>query len=162
MNNEQTAALRTALNLHLVSTEHGFRDFDVIDHPVIRRATVASDIRKGDYFNVYHGESSKAGAKWFGNLEKSLAVWLTIQASEGVEDIDHPFTKFSLADAIYLANDCRELNALDPVSSATEAREVIQGMLDTASGNWLTGKAAMDVLDAAIDKRDLKQSSCYR
>lgn len=67
-NNEQ---FQTKLH----SSAHGFRDYDVIGHPTLRRACVPLNIRRGENFNVYHGESSKSGTKWLGNLEKSLAAW---------------------------------------------------------------------------------------
>ncbi|WP_132834089.1 hypothetical protein [Pseudomonas sp. 460] len=54
---------------------YGFRDYDVIGHPTLRRACVPLNIRRGQNFNIYHGESSKSGAKWLGNLDKSLAAW---------------------------------------------------------------------------------------
>lgn len=69
----------TTLNIKLHSSEHGFHDYDVIDHPVLRRACVPAGIQKGDHFNVYHGESSKSGAKWLGDLERSLIAWLPSQ-----------------------------------------------------------------------------------
>lgn len=71
-----TAESTQSLNLNLVTSEHGFHDYDVNDHPVLRRACVPVDIKKGQRFNVYYGESSKAGAVWTGNLEKSLQEWL--------------------------------------------------------------------------------------
>ncbi|WP_020190744.1 hypothetical protein [Pseudomonas putida] len=61
--------------IKLHNSEHGFRDYDVIGHPTLRRACVPLNIRRGENFNVYHGESSKSGTKWLGNLEKSLAAW---------------------------------------------------------------------------------------
>lgn len=64
------------LNLKLVSSENGFEDYDVVDHPVLRRVCVPNGIRKGQHFNVYHSESSKSGAKWLGSLERSLTKWL--------------------------------------------------------------------------------------
>lgn len=76
MNNEDAA-----LNLELVTSEHGFHDYDVVGHPALRRACVPLDIRKGELFNVYHGESSKSGAKWLGNLKLSLEAWLSTQAA---------------------------------------------------------------------------------
>ncbi len=54
---------------------YGFRDYDVIGHPTLRRACVPLNIRRGENFNIYHGESSKSGTKWLGTLEKSLAAW---------------------------------------------------------------------------------------
>jgi hypothetical protein len=61
--------------IKLHSSAHGFRDYDVIGHPTLRRACVPLNIRRGENFNVYHGESSKSGTKWLGNLETSLAAW---------------------------------------------------------------------------------------
>lgn len=39
-----------------------------------------------------------------------------------------------------------------------EVRETIEDMAKRASHLWCTGMAALDVLDAAIDGRDLRQS----
>ena len=61
--------------IKLHNSEHGFQDYDVIGHPTLRRACVPLGIRRGENFNVYHGESSKSGTKWLGNLEMSLAAW---------------------------------------------------------------------------------------
>jgi len=81
----------------------------------------------------------------------------TIELS-GTANIGHPFADYTLADAVQLANSNRSLNMLPPVGSLSEAREVIQSMYDRAGCNWTTGMAALDVLDAAIENRDLKQS----
>lgn len=81
----------------------------------------------------------------------------TIELSNAA-NIGHPFAEYTLADAVRLANDNRSLNMLPPVGSLSEAREVIQSMHKRAGCNWITGMAALDVLDAAIENRDLKQS----
>ncbi|MFL1449133.1 hypothetical protein ACI77O_12130 [Pseudomonas tritici] len=157
-----TAPAPGKLQFELQSSEHGYRDYDVVGHPVLRRAKVPLDVLKDECFNVYFGESSKTGVKWLGSLEKSLLVWLTINSADGVEDASHPFTKYCLTDAVALANDNRNLNLLEPVTSIQEARDVIRVMANRAGCNWQTGMAAMDVLDAAIDKRDLMVDSRYR
>ncbi len=54
------------MQVRLVSTENGFYDFDVTEAGSIKRVTVASDIKQGDMFNVYYGDSSKEGAIWQG------------------------------------------------------------------------------------------------
>lgn len=70
------------IGLRLVSATNGFHDFDVTGAGSIRRVTVRDDVKRGDVFNVYYGESSKGGAKWLGSkgvkgylvgdLEKSI------------------------------------------------------------------------------------------
>jgi hypothetical protein len=69
------------ISLELVSDINGFLDYDVRNHPTLRRAAVPVGIRIGEQFNVYHGESSKSGATWLGGVEKSLRAWLEVQAS---------------------------------------------------------------------------------
>ncbi len=71
-----------AIKTELVSDENGFLDYDVIAHPVLRRAAVPSGIRIGEQFNVYHGESSKSGAVWRGSVNTSLKSWLEAQPKE--------------------------------------------------------------------------------
>jgi hypothetical protein len=75
----ETVKHETGLIVKLHSSEHGFNDYDVVNHPVLRRACVPAGIRKGDHFNVYHGECSKSGAKWLGDLKSSLSSWLSEQ-----------------------------------------------------------------------------------
>lgn len=73
---------QAALKIELASDDNGQLDYDVIDHPVLRRAKVPKHIRIGEQFNVYHGESSKGGAVWRGSMEKSLLAWLDTQAPQ--------------------------------------------------------------------------------
>ncbi|MEX6780477.1 hypothetical protein [Pseudomonas aeruginosa] len=73
-------------------------------------------------------------------------------------NVRHPFADYSLSDAVKLADSNRSLNLLPPVESLAEAREVVQGMSSRAGGTWITGMAALDVLDAAIENRDLRVS----
>ncbi|MGE8063811.1 hypothetical protein [Pseudomonas sp. NPDC089569] len=56
----------------LVTSENGFRDYDIKGHPVVHRITVGHGIRKGDNFNVYCTGGRKVGGVWQGGLEKSL------------------------------------------------------------------------------------------
>lgn len=60
------------LKTELVNSEHGFDDYDVKGHSSIKRACVPNDIKVGDMFNIYHGESSKSGVIWRGNLPASI------------------------------------------------------------------------------------------
>lgn len=75
-----------------------------------------------------------------------------------VANIHHPFADYTLADAVKLANNNRNLNLLPPVESLSEAREVVQAMVNRAGFLWITGMAALDVLDAAIENRELDES----
>ena len=59
------------MNTKLVSRKI-FRDYDVTGISDIHRAVVPYGIKKGQYFNVYRGESTKNGCKWMGNLQYSL------------------------------------------------------------------------------------------
>jgi|GEM_PF-1142259 len=72
--------------------------------------------------------------------------------------ISHPYAEFSAADAVTLANSHQRLNKLSPVSTVNEAREVVADMARRIAFNWETGKAALDVLDAAIDGLDIAKN----
>lgn len=76
-------------------------------------------------------------------------------------DICHPFVQYALSDAVKLAEGHAAL-CLEPApQTLEEVREVIQGMVKNADHLWLTGNAALDVLDAAIDGRDLQSDARY-
>lgn len=67
------------MNITLISTNHGFHDFDIAGFGDLRRATVSPAIKKGETFNLFFGESSKVGATWIGkdglntaDLERSI------------------------------------------------------------------------------------------
>lgn len=76
---------REQFNIKLHCAERGYHDYTIVDHPTLRRACVPTDIRIGDTFNVYHGESSKSGALWLGDLEESLVGWLNDQLKTAVD-----------------------------------------------------------------------------
>lgn len=56
------------------------------------------------------------------------------------------------------ADSHRQLILQPPPASLEEARDVVKLMMSTACHAWITGMAALDVLDAAIDGRDLAES----
>lgn len=70
------------IKLQITSSENGFDDFDVIDHPEIRRVKLGHNLERGDVFSVYGPESTKRGATWRGNIEASLASFLLISADQ--------------------------------------------------------------------------------
>ncbi|HBO2935084.1 TPA: hypothetical protein L4R50_000078 [Pseudomonas aeruginosa] len=76
----------------------------------------------------------------------------------GGTNIQHPFADYTLTDAVRLANNNRSLNLLPPVQTLSEARDVVQHMATHAGFTWITGMVALDVLDAAIENRDLRAS----
>ena len=55
----------------LATNKNGYYDF-CVSHSDINRACVPKDIQIDDQFNVYHGESSKSGIKWKGDLLSSI------------------------------------------------------------------------------------------
>lgn len=56
----------------LVSSEHGFKDFEVTNLPNVHRACIGHGIKKGDIFNVYCSNCVKLGAIWCGDVVQSL------------------------------------------------------------------------------------------
>lgn len=62
-----------AVSLTLVDSSHGYADYDVEGHAQgIRRVKICPDLKPGEMFNAYFGNSSKAGVVWLGTIEKSL------------------------------------------------------------------------------------------
>lgn len=57
----------------LVSSEHGFDDYDVSGIECVHRITVGRGIKRGDICNVYCAGSVKLGAPWQGNVEATLS-----------------------------------------------------------------------------------------
>lgn len=84
--------------------------------------------------------------------------------------IQHPYTDYSLGDAVALAvNNARTFGRKEPVT-LLEVRDYILDMQRRTDHQWLTGfevrmypclltYAALDVLDAAIDGRDIAKNS---
>ena len=68
----------------LVSSEHGFDDYEVSGIECVHRITVGRGIKRGDLCNVYCADSVKLGAPWQGNVEATLSRFLaTHQADNG-------------------------------------------------------------------------------
>ncbi|KKI36160.1 hypothetical protein VI03_25695 [Burkholderia vietnamiensis] len=84
----------------LVSSEHGFDDYDVEGIPTVHRVTVGHGIRKGDHFNVYCDEGRKIGGVWQGTLEQSLRHVTARLASETPDPTLSEITE----EVVYLAN----------------------------------------------------------
>ena len=78
-------------------------------------------------------------------------------ATFGAVDIKHPFAQYTLSQAVALAKQTAMLRDDPAVTSLSEAREAIQGAVKRSDHHWITGYAALDVLDAAIDGRDLSK-----
>lgn len=92
----------------------------------------------------------------------SMAGHTEVVETLSLPNLTHPFTEFCLADAVALANNNRRLNMLPEVTTLSEARSVVEDINSRTDHVWMTGLAALDVLDAAIDNRDLLQSSRFR
>lgn len=74
---------------------------------------------------------------------------------DDLPEIKHPFTNYTLADAVKLAVSSAKLFDQRVPATLTEVREYIKQMANRCSHVWLTGAAALDVLDAAIDGKQL-------
>lgn len=76
-------------------------------------------------------------------------------AFEVLPDIQHPYSQYTLKDAVHLA--VSNAQAFDHPVPATlpEVRDHIKAMAQRSGHNWITGAVALDVLDAAIDNRNL-------
>jgi hypothetical protein len=75
----------------------------------------------------------------------------------GLQDVKHPYSDYRLSDALRLAQNLAQLHAVGRIElkSAEQARQVIKDSLASAGHLWITGMTALDVLDAAIDGKDL-------
>ncbi|MDN7901457.1 DUF2591 family protein [Burkholderia cepacia] len=74
----------------LVSSEHGFDDYDVTGIPTVHRVAIGQGIRKGESFNVYCDEGRKIGSVWQGTLEKSLEDLSVRFAADAAEEWNLP------------------------------------------------------------------------
>ncbi len=66
------------VSLSMVSRGRGFDDYDVINHPSLRRICVPHTVKRGERVNVYYGESSKEGAVWKGSPEETLIAFAAV------------------------------------------------------------------------------------
>lgn len=76
----------------------------------------------------------------------------------GHPEVKHPYSPYSLSDAVKLARGIASIRE-ETVSSLVEARTLIQRSAENSGHNWITGAVALDVLDAAIDGRDLLEDN---
>ena len=76
-----------------------------------------------------------------------------------IPDVTHPHTNFTLAEAIRIAVDHATTFDRKVPESLEEVRRYIQEMARHTGHHWITGYAALDVLDAAIDGKDLSAHS---
>lgn len=74
-------------------------------------------------------------------------------------DIKHPYTDYSLIEAVNLAVENAKMFDRKVPQSLEAVRDYINDMASRSGHNWMTGAAALDVLDAAIDGKDLR-SNC--
>jgi len=62
------------LTFKLIDNRHGFSLYEILNHALFTHVKVVPNIKNGDVFNAYHGQSSKRGVVWKGDLIKSLAL----------------------------------------------------------------------------------------
>lgn len=79
----------------LVSSLHGYSDYDLHGIPMIHRACTGFKMRQGDLFNVYCDHGIKLGAIWTGSLESSLTHFASTHPSYLAMVNNHKRTGFS-------------------------------------------------------------------
>ncbi|MEP9853744.1 hypothetical protein ABDK10_13880, partial [Staphylococcus aureus] len=82
----------------------------------------------------------------------------TLPSLDALPVIRHPYADYGLDEAVRLAVATKRIRMEPEPKNLIEVRETIEDMAKRASHLWCTGMAALDVLDAAIDGRDLRQS----
>lgn len=70
-------------------------------------------------------------------------------------DINHPTRELSLSQAIKIANGIANLRCEAAPYDLQEARALFADQLKRTDHVWITGLAALDLLDAAIAGRDI-------
>ena len=77
------------------------------------------------------------------------------------ENIQHPYTNYTLGEAVALAINNAKMFREKVPTTLIEVRDYISGMMQRVDYQWLTGYAALDVLDAAIDGKDLTKERLF-
>ncbi|WP_087864223.1 hypothetical protein [Comamonas thiooxydans] len=72
----QAQEIGDAIAVQLVSSEHGFDDYDVTGCEV-HRVTIPHGIKHNEMFNVYGPGSAKRGGTWQGTVEASIKEFLS-------------------------------------------------------------------------------------
>ena len=94
----------------------------------------------------------------FRSLRASLiADPLQVCTSE-LPDVRHPYIEYSLSEAVNLVDNERRYAGLPKAANLGEVRDTLGLMLHTSGFMWITGMAAMDLVDAALG-RDLRGNS---
>jgi hypothetical protein len=75
-------SLAPAPHAVLMSTEHGFDDYEIKAHPHVHRITVGHGVKKGDVVNIYDHDCSKRGGRWLGDLQETLRDCLSATSVE--------------------------------------------------------------------------------
>ncbi len=70
------------------------------------------------------------------------------QSSAG--ELRHPHYDLTLIDAVELANGIASVRLTTPPATLTEARALIKDALERTTHVWITGTAALELLDTAI------------
>ncbi len=78
----------------------------------------------------------------------------------GHSEVKHPYCDCTLSHAVKVAQGIASLN-FQTISSLTQARSLIEASMKNCGHVWITGAAALDVLDAAIDGRDIETDNRF-
>ena len=88
-----------------------------------------------------------------------MSTTATIDLLSGRQDLGHPHFNYKLSDAIQLARNVSDLRLQSAPQSLQEVRALVADLVGNSGFNWITGQAALDLLDAAIDGRNLLNDS---
>lgn len=66
---------------HHAGGSSGLIDIDIQGVGSVRRVVLPMNITKGDMFNIYYGDSSKAGGTWNNDLKTTLTEFFGVEAA---------------------------------------------------------------------------------
>ena len=75
----------------------------------------------------------------------------SLVASASHPERQHPYSDFSLLDAVLIAVNAADLSERPLPASLTEVREILCDLNNRAHFNWITGSYALDLLNAELD-----------
>lgn len=67
--------------MHHLDGSSGLLDIDIAGIDSVRRVVLSMDIKKGDMFNIYYGDSSKGGGSWNNDLVTTLRHYFKSQVT---------------------------------------------------------------------------------
>lgn len=78
---------------------------------------------------------------------------------DSLPEVRHPYSDYTLKEAVNLAVSSAKNFGLPLPVNLNDVREWFREGVSRGSHVWITGLVALDLLDAAIDGKDIKQNS---